>query len=249
VVKEEVSFESVKWEHQLTITDIQSEGNADGGKAMQVFWNRNPIKGTALLKPYNIDRTGEPELDQTIFRIDYDETGTNDYEATMMVTIDDLPEASGDPFAIDKLQMFVGKAGDVVDVFGNSNHPNATFFTEDVGFNWAFVASGNDPDNYGVAEVGLPPSNLDADDRVTLLETYSVKQVFTDQLLEIFPNLTEELIDRFLVNTEAPGFFEDQGFIQGGESPDPKFEELVDRIQNLTPYNPKDISEVDIQFN
>ena len=50
-----VEFKGQLWEYQLTITDAESEGNADGGIGMQVFWNKNPIEGIAIFKPYNLD--------------------------------------------------------------------------------------------------------------------------------------------------------------------------------------------------
>ena len=54
VVVEDSEFDGQMWEFQLTITDLESEGNEDGGKALQVFWNRRPMKGIAIMKPYNI---------------------------------------------------------------------------------------------------------------------------------------------------------------------------------------------------
>ena len=40
----DVTFEDRQWEYQLTISDAESETNADRGVGMQVFWNRNPVK-------------------------------------------------------------------------------------------------------------------------------------------------------------------------------------------------------------
>ncbi len=243
------SYEGVNYEFQMLITDVASQDATDGGRAMQVFWNTNPIAGVAILKPYNIDRTSHEDAPDAIYRIEYVEESDLGYDAHMIVTITDLPlDAEQDPFGPDNLKVFVGKQGDVVDIYGNSNHPNARFFTEDTGFSWAFVASGSDEEQLGVAEVGLPPSTLNSTDRSEILETYSLRQVFSDQILEEFPNIGQEIIDRYLTNTEAPGYFDDSGFVQGGTSPGATWDRFESRIQALTPFNPVEIANYTLSF-
>lgn len=249
-VTENSDFEGKNYQYQLTITDADSEGNDDGGKAMQVFWNLDPVEGTAILKPYNIDRVKDINAGDAIYRIDYSEVETNGYDAHMIVSISNLPLANplDDPYAIDNLKMFVGKTGDVVDVYGNSNHPNASFFTSDAGFNWSFVASGVESEEISVAEVGLPPNDLDETDRTVILEEYAIKTVFSDQITAVWPNLDQSLIDQYLLNTEAPGFFDKDGFVQGGTAPSVDYDPLVLRIQDLTPYSPLDIKNLTVKF-
>ncbi len=253
VVKDEVLFETILWDHELTITDAMSESNSDGGVAIQVFWDENRgdgIKGVAILKPYNINRDDELDSGDAIFRIDYSELGENGYDAQMIVQIVGLPveDPLVNPYSVSALKMFAGKKGDIVDVFGNTNHPNAKFFNGDVGFNWAFVASGDENTDVAVAEVGLPPSTLDATSRTVLLEQYSIKQVFTNQIYSVWPTIDKETVDAYLFNTGAPGFFNTDGFIQGEVSPGSEFDEVEGRILELTPYNPKEISELSISF-
>jgi hypothetical protein len=65
----------------------------------------------------------------------------------------------------------------------------------------------------------------------------------------IWPDASDEILNAWLTNTEAPGFFNKHGFIQGGEAPGPEYLPLVDRIQDLSPYNPKAIAELEISFN
>ena len=79
VVKENPSFDGENWEYMLTITDASSESELDGGKGLQIFWNRYPIKGIAILKPYNINREEDFEFGEAIFRIDYREAGEHGY--------------------------------------------------------------------------------------------------------------------------------------------------------------------------
>uniref|UniRef100_UPI00404AA282 hypothetical protein n=1 Tax=Fulvivirga sp. TaxID=1931237 RepID=UPI00404AA282 len=154
-----------------------------------------------------------------------------------------------DEFSMKNLRMFVGKKGDFVDVYGNSNHPRARLLDEsNVGFNWAFVASGNDALNLAVAEVGLPPSNLDADSRAMLLEDYSVRNVFTTRIKSVFPNIPQSLLDAYLVNTNPPGFFDRDGFIRSELSPGADWNPMAERIKNLAPYNPLETTTLEINF-
>ena len=246
VIIENSEFEGQVWEYQLTLTD---EG---GGKGMQIFWNNSPVKGIAILNPYNLDRTIDNEWnnENTMCRIDYSEAET-DYEAQMIVYISGLvlpdPNIGENRFAMETMKMFAGKNGDIIDVYGNSNHPNASFFDENtVGFNWAFVAAGDESNDRGVAEVGLPPSILDETDRTVLLETYSIYNVLYQELIEL--GYSEDDILDFIVNTEAPGYFNESGFVAAGTSPSSAYDAAEASMQGLTPYNPVLVSNLTIQF-
>jgi hypothetical protein len=254
-VIEDAEYTERMWEFGLTITDAASENEPDGGKALQVFWNCSPIEGIAILKPYNIDRQHDRAWLDAIFRIEYSEVGTEAYDTYMTIEIADLPmpDPRLNPFALNSLKMYVGKKGDRIDVFGNSDHPNAQFFTERKGFSWSFVASGFDNQNIGVAEVGLPPSSLDESDREVLLKDYSIKNVLIEEINEWFLNnfgMHPDSSDLayYLHNADAPGFFNEQGFICGGTSPGEQYTELVGQIDNLSPFNPKDVNELYIEF-
>jgi hypothetical protein len=251
VVVEAPEFEGRTWEYGLTITDAESEGNDDGGKAMQVFWNRRPNEAVTLIQPYNLDHTNDHRWAAAMYRIDFSGAGELGYDRHMEVSIADLPDVEPllAPFAMDGMKMFAGKDGDVVDVFGNSSHPNAKFLTENVGYNWAFVASGSMEEDIAVVELGLPLSSVDSDDRVVLLERNSIYNVLYNEVMTIWPNSSEEVLNAWLANTEAPGFFNHNGFIQGGEAPGEEYLPLVRRIEDLAPYNPKAIANLEINFN
>ncbi|WP_333820648.1 hypothetical protein [Ohtaekwangia sp.] len=251
VVLSNVSFEGVDWDYQLTITDAESENAADGGKALQIFWNKSSkVKGIAIIKPYNCDRITNANAKDAVFRIDYSEFGEHGYDAEMEVRIAGLPLANPlkDPYSINSLHMFAGKKGDVVDVYGNSNHPNAVLLSGTTGFDWAFVASGSDPDNIGVAEVGLPPSTLDSDDRQVLLKEYSIKNVLTSEITAMWPGIDQNALAAYLSTTSAPGYFNANGFVSGGTSPGAKWDVLAKRLDALSPYNPKATGELTISF-
>lgn len=252
VIIENSEFEGSNWEYQLTMTDADSETNADGGKAMQIFWNNSPVKGIAILKPFNFNKEDQDEWsgENTMYRIDYSEVDAI-YDATMKVYISGLvlPDASigENKFAMETMKMFVGKKGDIIDVFGNSNHPNANFFDENtVGFNWVFAAAGDESVDRAVAEVGLPPSNLDETSRTVLLGDYSIYNVFHDELIEL--GYQESDIADYLVNTQAPGYFNNDGFVVAGQAPSDAYANAETSMSNLTPYNPVLISNLNIQF-
>lgn len=250
VVVENPEFEGVVYEFGLTVTDADSEGNQDGGYALQIFWNRSPIAGVAIMKPFNMDRLHDADAGEATFRIDYNSASDLGYDAHMIVSLADLPleQPSVDPYSMRTLKMFVGKKDNIIDVYGNSNHPNAAFFTADTGFNWAFVASGYNDSDFGVAEVGLPPSTLNETSRAVLLGDYSIYNVFTQQIQIAYPNLSQDLIDLYLMNTAAPGYFTADGFIAGGTPPSGLWTELEERILALAPYNPSEISNLQISF-
>jgi hypothetical protein len=251
VVVEGPEFDGRTWEYGLTITDAESEGEPDGGKAMQIFWNSLPKEGVTLIKPYNLDRTHEREMAKAMFRIDYSGAGELGYDRHMIVSIADMPAIDPllAPFAMDGMKMFVGQKGDKVDVYGNSSHPNAKFLTEKVGYNWAFVASASKEDDVAVVELGLPLSTVDAEGRAVLLEEYSIYNVLYNEVKTVWPNASDEILNAWLANTEAPGFFNKNGFVQGGEAPGAEYLPLVDRIAGLAPYNPKAIANLEINFN
>ena len=251
-VIENPEFDGVTWEFQLTITDVESEGNDDGGSGLQIFWNRKPVKGIALIKPANLDRVHDNYQGNAMFRIDYSEGGEYEYDAHMTVSAANLPvpPAFADPYGMKTLKMFAGKKGDIIDVFGNSDYPNAYFFSNEigVGFNWAFVAAGDKTKDIGVAEVGLPRNDLDQPSRSVLLEDYSVKNVLTEAILAWNPSLPPTLVNAYLANTEAPGYFDTFGFVSAGERPDEDYAELDVRLPDMSPYNPKAIRDLTISF-
>lgn len=250
VVEAAPEYDGRVWDYGLTITDADSEVNEDGGKAMQLFWDENPRAGIALLKPFNINRKDDAALGQAMFRIDYSEEGENGYDAHMIVSVADLPMTDPllDMFSMNAMKMFVGKKGEIIDVYGNSSHPNARFFTATTGYNWAFVASAEENRNVAVAEIGLPLSTLDTASREILLVENSIKQVFTNAILEVWPDASQDLIDTWLTNTEAPGYFSDEGFIQGGEMPGEEYGLVDERIRELSPYNPYVVANLELSF-
>jgi len=253
-IVENSEFNGETWMYQLTLTDALEEGGDHDGIGMQVFWNNNPVKGIAILYPYNVNRADSTEdWNKAMFSIEYSEAGEYGYEQNMIVSIADLPVEATEIYALDGMKMFVGKTGDVVDVYGNSAHPNAYFFNSGKGFDWAFVASANELSNLAVAEVGLPPYDLDESSRKVLLEDYSVRSVFTTLISDWYYAENGSQIDSltlayYLGNAEAPGFFNQNGFIGSGDAPTTDYDALVTNIEALSPYNPLSIANLTVEF-
>lgn len=246
VVLEDQTFEGINYEFQMTISDAQSAGNADQGNALQIFWNRNPVEGVAIIKPYNINRTENINQQNALFRVDYSENASMNYEQHMIVSIANLNNTEADPYYMKNMKMFVGKTGDIVEVYGNSEHPNMNLFTNQTGFEWAFVAASDKMQNIGVAEVGLPSNTLNTNSRSEILVDNALQTVFSNQIATL--GYTQEDIDRYLYNTEAPGFFNNYGFVQGGTAPNNNYNTIVSKIGDLTPYNPSEIANLSISF-
>ncbi|MCH8905308.1 MAG: hypothetical protein IIA45_15525, partial [Bacteroidetes bacterium] len=183
----DVTFEGVKWDYQLNIFDALSINEPDMGIALQLFWSVDPLKGIAIIKPFNMDRSGHGDAEDAVFRVDYNTAGGFGYDKYMIVAITGLPleDPLDEPFSMYALKMFVGKSGDKIDVYGNSDHPNAKFLTAETGFDWAFAASSDRAKKIGVAEVGLPSNDLNSDDRTVILVDNSIKNVLSDQIYDV----------------------------------------------------------------
>lgn len=252
-VIDNVNFDGRDWAYQLTITDIDSEENEDGGIAMQVFWNNSPVQGVAMIKPYNLDRSKNRMHEDAMYSVEYSETGLAQYDAWMKIGISGLTVEDYQLYGMNAIKMFVGKRGDMVDVYGNSSHPNAKFFTDEKGYNWTFVASGDKANDIAIAEVGIPYSTIDSDSREVILKDYSIKNVLTENINTWFLNTFHvrpdaEDLSGYLKNADAPGYFGNQGFIQGGTAPNNSYGNLEERIELLSPYSPKDVHEMTIEF-
>ena len=248
VIVADSEFEGTTWNYQLTITDADSEGNDDGGVAIQIFWNTGTVEGVAIMKPYNVDRDTEDMFSHAMFRIDYSEAGNNGYEQEMTVYISGITLPESEIYAMETMKMTVGKKGNIIDVFGNSNHPNASILQSDVGFNWAFVAAGESDSDLGVAEVGLPPSDLVSNNRDVILGTYSIMNVFTNEITRAFPAINPNNLAIYLQNMEAPGYFNSNGFVQGGIAPSTDYNAISSSIERLVPFNPSEVSNLKVEF-
>ncbi|MCF6249322.1 MAG: hypothetical protein L3J69_18490, partial [Desulfobacula sp.] len=138
--------------------------------------------------------------------------------------------------------------GNVVEVYGNTNHPNASIGMNAHGINWAFVAAGTVDTDLGVAEVGLPPSDLDVRNRETILGTYSLYEVLKAEVLKWYPDATPNLLAIYLQNASAPAYFNANGFVAAGTAPNFDYGDLDQAIEQLVPYMPLEVSNLKLEF-
>ncbi len=251
-------FEGRTWQYKMTITDAQNAEENDRGLAMEIFWNRHPVSGIAIIKFKNLNANTAEKFENTMLRLEYSEdpATTNGYDETMQVMISDWPLDSTDRYSLKNLMMFVGRAGSRVDVYGNSDHPNAWLLLPDQkGLDWAFAASADEREDIAVADVGLPPNTLNTTQRSVILGQYSLKNVLSNEVKRWFRAMfhftpAPTVLSRYLRNADSPGMFNRNGFVQGGGTPpSDAYKPLIKAINELTPFNPYKVAHLHISFS
>lgn len=185
----------------------------------------------------------------------------------MIVSITGLPLNTGDQFAIDNLKMWAGKKGDIVDLRGNSNHPNAAILdTTNKGFSWAFVASADGKKDKAVAELGLPGNEANITTRVEILDNNSVRNVLEkmvkswvdkendgdpinwDNPTTAEDNFAISMLNSYLKQANPPAYFNSDGFVQAETAPDNDYTSVEANLEALTPFNPNEVNTLNILF-
>lgn len=238
-IVENVTRGGVSYEYEMIMVDTENEE-----QAVQLLWNTSPVTGVGILKPYNIDRSDLEASESAFLRIDYSEDDAN-YDATMTISISGVePVENGD---IDNMKMFVGKKGDIIEVMGNSNHPNVVIIDQDFtgGRNYAFVGRGDESTDLGVVKLALPPSSTATAD---VLEDYSVYAVLEAEINEVV-ELTESQIEAILIEAHSPAYFNSDGFITSGEDNKPaSFSDSFVNLSGMNPFVPNDIKNLEVDF-
>lgn len=230
----------VDYEYEMLVYDV-----TDNALALQLLWNTNPVNGVAILQPYNIDRVKNVNTPNAMLKIEYSESDT-DYDATMLVSISGLVTVeNGD---IDNLKLFAGKKGDIVEVRGNSNHPNVQIIDPNFtgGRNYAFVGRGDEVNNIGVINLALPPSSVTTEQVFT---DYNVHDVLQAEI-NVVANLDQAIIDQILREAHSPAYFnETVGFITSGVGNEPSgFSSAFIDLSELVPFAPISVRDMEINF-
>ncbi len=76
-----------------------------------------------------------------------------------------------------------------------------------------------------------------------------MRNVLSAQIYTTWPSIDPADVDAYLYNTQAPGYFGSDSFLQGGTSPGTEYDNIDIRLANLTPYNPVSISNLVIAFD
>lgn len=243
LVEENGEYNGTDFQYKLTIRD------EDESMAFQLFWNRDPISGIAIMSPYNIDRTNSHVNPELIYMIEYTEDDPV-YEKVMIVSVSDHEPIDTD--GIDNFKMYAGKNGNVVEIYGNSNHPTITIIGNNFNGarNYAFVGRADENDAIGVAKVALPPSTVETN--MGLFEDYSIRKVLEYEVEKAFGISLPAFLEPFLVNSDPPGYFvKGKGFEGSGDNiPDEEgFTVEFINLDELTPYIPKDIRDLNVAFS
>ncbi len=237
-VTENKIFEGKTYQYKLEMSD-------SGATCMQIFWNKSPIKGTTIIKP-SVFNKNDTENPNAIVRIDYSEATTG-YAQQMTVSVSGLTTNADKK--INKIKLFAGKNNSIIDLYGNANWPTAILLDDkhQGGYQWAFVAKSDATTDISVISVGLPlptyTSNTD------ILTEFSIKNVLSTEIQATKPEATEQEIEDFLKNTEAPGYFSSNGFISSGTNIPEGFSTDFIKLANLKPYTPEEINKLDVKFS
>jgi hypothetical protein len=191
----------------------------------------------------NINDQTNPEA---LVMIEYSESGTN-YTQEMTVSISGLKTDSGNH--LNNLKMNVGKTGDILYVKGNANLPTVTIIdvNHTGGYQWAFIAKGDESNDIAMAEVALPPCNYTSND---VLSPFAIKTVLTAEINTVYPDATAEQVALYLEHTDAPGYFESNGFVSSGTNvpANTAFTSSFLDMQNMKPFTPKNVNDLNINF-
>lgn len=246
VVTANASFNSKTYELKLNMTDGTDT-------AMQIFWNTNPMEGLAILDAYQIDHTA---LKTNIrYQVEFGTTAPG-YDKYMVVSIAGLPVTG--IYDLNNLKLFAGLKGNIVEVYGNSNHPNAMFVdTTTMGFDYAFTGRADTVKNIGVVNLGLPATTLNATDSV--FTTYSIYNLLSTKYHQVWgpyantpakKHWLDSTINSLLITAQIPAYFKNSGFIGCGATLPAGLGFTSDfvNIKSLKPYVPLDIKNLKITF-
>lgn len=249
VVENPVDSTNKTWEFKLEVKDSTNI-------ALQVWWNRNPVEGLVILNLYHIDRVDNPDVINLMYQIEYSENkAITGYDGRMIVTLTGFPSDPVDKWFVNNFKMGVGINGSIVDVWGNSNHPNAVFIDtiKAPGRNYAFVAHGDTARDIGVAELAIVPSTVTTND--TILTGFALYDVLFEELETVwgpFTSTDSANVAGFLQEAKAPGYFMDtRGFVSAGNCPtpcDPGFTTSFIDLSGLTPFIPNDVANQTISW-
>lgn len=247
IVVENAVYLGKNYAFKLTITDSSHN-------AMQVFWNSSPVEGVAILDPYEINHK---TLNLgVLYSLEYGEGTLAAYDKHMIVSITGWPAIG--VYGLNNLKMFVGKKNSMLDIYGNSNHPNASIFIypNPDGFSYSFTAHADQANNIAVVNLALPGTSLSSADSIFI--NYSITKVFENEMHTIWDKTAngdpvklafiKAAIDKLLLSTQIPGYFSAGGYIGCGTTKPDGFTDDFVNISDLTPYIPNDVKKLKIQF-
>jgi len=216
--------------------------------ALQSVWKLNPMKQIIVFQPSKLDQNEMTDHPNALVRIEYQIHPEGiDYDTLSSTFIYGLSDTIAHIYTPDNILLSIGKKGNMIDLIGSTNNPNAYFFDTNYtgGRNWTFFAKADNAKNIACAQIALPPSWLENIENIFV--DYSIKNVLADEIRisnPEFANLTDiELFTMAGINPEeleSPGYFNSEGFISAGPNIPPGYENL-NNFELFVPYIPKTV--------
>lgn len=241
IVTEAANYDKLLWDYGLVITNDKDQ------KGFELFWNMNPLKVIAILKPgtYNSKAL---VMRNAMIRVDYSESDQF-YDRTMMVRIAQMD--SLDRKFMKNMKIFLGQKGDNIDFFGNTIHPSGYIMNPDYtgGLAWSFKGRNNTNLDIAVAKCALPPVSLSNTKMATLWMDYSMDTVLQKDMESVYTDVPVEMLEPYLVNARGLAYFiGPAGFAGSGDTPPANsgFTSTFIDLGNLEPWAPQDVYNMSI---
>ncbi len=216
--------------------------------ALKSVWKFNPLQQIIIFHPSKLDQNEMTDHPNALVRIEYQvQAEGTDYDTLSSTFIYGLTDTIAHIYTPDNILLSIGKKGNMIELIGSTNNPNAYFFDTNYsgGRNWTFFAKADNVKNIACAQIALPPSWVESIENI--FADYSIKKVFADELRISNPEfayLTDlELFNMVGINPEeleSPGYFDSEGFISAGPNIPAGFENL-DNFELFGPYIPKTV--------
>ncbi|MBN1251066.1 MAG: hypothetical protein JXR51_06020 [Bacteroidales bacterium] len=244
------SFENKIWDYFMEVSN-----NNYSDIALQSYWNINNNEQIIIFKPNTLNNNELIESPNAMVRIEYNYSiNSTEYEKTYFVGISNLNISENFQYIPDNINLFVGEKLGIYDIIASSNNPNANLFNQNtfVQRNWTIAAKVDNNQNIAFVNIAIPINSLT--DITDIWENYSVKNVFYDELLNIYTEysaLSQEdffnELDIDINSLNSQIYFNSEGIYYTGTNIPNEYSHLVN-ISELEPFTPFEIKNYTVEF-
>jgi hypothetical protein len=243
-IRTDIFADGISWDYRINIQ------NSGGNMAFQFFWIKKPFQAFAILDLYAMDSIEHQTIQGMMMSIQVNRNKGIGVKRQQMVQVADHPKPGSDDSYLDNLKMLILDKGNLVEIMGNSNHPDMVLIdsSQTPGKSYSFVGRGSKSQDIGVVKLALPPSGLN--NLQFLFEQYSVDTVLKSEILNLDPSFPIDTLNVLLQNARIPAYFNGQGFISAGPIPPslPGFTNTFIDLSGLNPFLPKEVRDLKIDF-
>jgi hypothetical protein len=249
--KKNMMFENNLYEYFVSCSRLGEQSNEPNGVFHQHYYNMDPSEGTIIhysINRYYDDYQDYDSIQLIKVRLDYNHANTSFYDKEMKVSVENLTVSH--QFPMDKFMVFAGLKDYYLDLYGNFNLPNSKFMTDEIGFNWSFVASGDLYNKIGVFEIGLPTCSFNSSSRTEILNDHSAYMVLARQLFQLMPNINNNYnaVLHYIKHIVPPYYVNRDGFVNSDTLPSSDYSTIKERLSTLVPFNPSTIENLEVTF-